>query len=120
MGLKDVFKTAAETALNVFGDVVVSAAYEAVKEPAYDIVQGATVSQNQNYAIEAVFEDFTEKDIDNSFVISGDKKALIAANTVGFTPAVNDFIVYDKVHWVVKSVSIDSAGALWTLHLTRP
>jgi len=120
MGLKEVFQAAAVTGVKAAGNVAVSVLYESIQPPDYDISSGEVTSQDNVYSIEAIFVDFTEQEKQTLQIVTADKKALIAASTILFTPKTDDILISDGVRWVVTKPMIDPAGALWILPVRQP
>ena len=64
-----------------------------------------------------VFTSYEKKDIDGQTIHKEDKKALITALDVSFTPKDTDYIMQGLIRWEVKDIGIDPADALWILQV---
>jgi peroxiredoxin family protein len=129
MGLSNVFKQAAKTAITTFGDVAKDADYWAFASTAYNVSSGANVAVYSTVAgVKIILENFrvaqnfgvrvNAADFD---VKAHDQQALIAATDLpGVTPEKNDRLVVDSVEWEVVNVFTDPATALWTCQIRKP
>lgn len=123
MGLREVARKAAQTAIQTTGDIAVSSNYLAFASTSYNASAGSdTTTFSSTAGVKVIFAGFKTEQIDFSNVEPSDKRALIAAKDIsGVTPSTQDQIkVNTSVTWEVQSVMIDPADALWILHVRQP
>lgn len=128
MGLKDVFKAAAVTAIQAMGDVPVSTNYCSRSSTTYNASAGTnTVKYASVHGVFMIVDQFRRvgaPDVrfqdDNFDVEPQDELALIAATHISaITPKPMDKIVSKAKHWEVIHVFTDPAEALWRLQVRR-
>lgn len=124
MGLGDVFKQAAVTAGNIFGDVFSDVRYEQLTSAVYDASAGTATPTSDSVTQKVLFSTFNVMDIPGSHIQPGDARALIVQEGFSLVPS-----VHDRVHRVehgvstmyeVTDVSQDPAAAVWDLVLRKP
>lgn len=123
MGLKNVFKKAATSAVTAFGDIPEAATlFKATSDqPVYDPSAVSVATSGNSFTIsKAVFSAYQERDIDNEKILPTDEIAYIPSLFCSATPETDDIITKsDSSEWVVINVATDAAGALHTCQI-RP
>jgi len=128
MGLSDVFKNGAKTAITAFGDVAQSADYWSKTSTSYSSTGTVATTYSTVAGVKVIIEGFRvagnsgvrtlAADFD---VKQSDQQALIAAvDLPSITPNKDDVIVLDtSVSWNVVNVFTDPATALWTCQIRK-
>lgn len=128
MGLKDVIRGAAVTAITAIGDLakVESVTYKQLTEAEYDVALGETVSKRRVYLnITITMMDFDRSLIDGENIRPTDQRVLIAANSITFVPEAGADLFEFKNElnflevWEVITVRLDTAGALFDLQARK-
>jgi hypothetical protein len=124
MGLRETFQNAAKTAIDTFGNVRVSATYEALASTnsvVYNASSGtAVVTRSSVSGVQLIFDVFEIAQIDNQNVLPDDRKALIAGKTLStITPKVADRIIVSGIVYEIVNFETDAADALYTFQLRR-
>jgi hypothetical protein len=120
MGLREAFKSAAQTAVAAFGNVGVSSIYTSVGVAVYDPAAGTTVQPKTDYTITVILDSFEAQEINQTTVRSFDQKALIPVENLAVTPGLDDYLTVNSVQWNVVNSSTDPADALWILQIRKP
>lgn len=122
MGLRNVVKNAAKTAVEAVGDLATTTTYHSHISTSYSVVGGTTVSNFTSISgVMVIFDKFTmmERFVErvSDATDKEEKKIYIPAlNISGITPDLKDKVVTDSGEvWEVMSVETDPAKALWTL-----
>ena len=121
MGLQEVFKAAAQTAVLAFGNVGKSITYTAVSGNAvYDPTTGASVQPTTDHTVTVIFDSFEAQQINQTTVRSFDQKVMIPVEDLSATPGLDDYLTVDSVRWNVVNSETDPADALWILQIRKP
>jgi hypothetical protein len=72
-----------------------------------DTMDGGTVS---DVSVKVLFTEYRQNEIDNTIILRGDKKILIADAALGFAPQHNDIIVDGTDHYKVINLSTVQPG----------
>lgn len=124
MGLGDVFKKAAVTAGNIFGDVFASVRYEQISSSVYDVSAGVASAISTSVVQKVLFATYDTREIPGSHIQPGDVRGLIVQTGFVFHPK-----IHDQVHRIeqgvstiyeVVDVSEDPAHAIWEVQLRKP
>ncbi len=122
MGLKDTFKNAARTALNVAGDVKRDVRYHSHVSTFYDASSGISSVIGRSYFFSMLFEDYRQAEIDNVRIMPTDVKATVAQLSIGpLIPTTQDTVnvceVYGSTEYEVRDIEEDPAQATWVFQL---
>ena len=117
MGLSEVLKNAAVTALNAVGNIATVATYHStgvftVSPATGNITESGDTDQS---TITMLFSDYTSDEIDGVSILSTDQKISIPSNSLTATPKVDDYVLDSSIKWHIQRVGIDPAGAMWVL-----
>lgn len=124
MGLRDVFRTAAQTAAAAFGDVFSSVQYTTMGSTVYDASAGVASTTSTDYVVSMVFTTYSQFEIDGTKILPTDVKALIPQVNLTPTPTMNDEVMRIEagasVFYEIVNIQQDPAGALWEFQLRKP
>lgn len=123
MGLADVVKKAAQTAIKATGNIAVSLVYRDV-DPTYDPATGTASDAGTNYSVDGIKTDFEESEFarpaqaaDDLGPRRGDFKILISSLDLVITPKLADTITLNSIEHSVLNIATDPAEAAWIIHV---
>ena len=76
-------------------------------DAATDTMVGASVS---DVSVKVLFTEYRQNEIDNTIILRGDKKVLIAATSLSFAPEHNDIIIDGGTQYKVINLSTVQPG----------
>lgn len=123
MGIETVFQNAAVTAAAVFDGVFFNVVYTSKGLVTYDAVTDTNTSTDTQETVKFMFDSYTKQEVNNESILASDVKALIPQLNINAYPQIDDTI--DKIEngvtivYVVISIKIDPADALWELQIRR-
>jgi archaellum component FlaF (FlaF/FlaG flagellin family) len=119
MGLKETIQNAATTAFSAIGNLaeVVTYVQVSARQQEYSPTTGVVDALSLKHSgVDALFTEYSAREIDGSVIKPKDNKVLIPGNEVTFTPKQGDMIERASSEvWRVVNVEIDPAEALWQL-----
>ena len=119
MGLRDIFRNAARTAINAMGNVPETCTYH---ELAYDAQGQATGGDATTIVgLKAIREALSIDKVDGQAVLATDRLYLVAALDMGDVIPTEDDLLEFAVGavWTIKRVETDAAGATHSLQVRR-
>lgn len=120
MGLRETFQKAAQTAMNVAGNVAIPVIYrEMTNDAGYDPSTGIVTEYEVAYKVNMLFDLNLSDDIKNVAIDQNEKIGYIAVSDLEPTPKVDDRIEIDYIDWTVTEVMTDPADALWILKIKK-
>lgn len=122
MGLRDTFRNAAQTVLNVAGDVRKDVRYLSHVSTFYDASSGVTSVIGRSYFFSMLFENYRQTEVDNVRIMPTDIQATVAQKSIGnVIPTTQDTVhvceVYGSTEYEVRDIETDPADATWVLQL---
>lgn len=125
-GLSKVFRKAAQTVFGAVKGIPLSGTYYSVQAYTVNATSQTVSSTPTQYSISRlIVAEFSAELVDGVNIMPEDRKILIPAADLSFTPKAQDYLTYvdragntSRRQTVIKS-KIDPAEALWTLQV-RP
>jgi hypothetical protein len=124
MGLRDVFKNAADTIFTAVGDIPEDVYYHFVGDAKYDASSGTMDRVDYRLAVPMIFSNYTANEVNQEGVQPTDLKAMAQTSFFTKEPNANDFIKrienYASVTYEVVQVKTDPVEAVWEFQLRKP
>jgi len=116
MGLTADIAGAVTSAWTALGDIPASATYyRQTADIAYNTSTGAVTKTESSTSVTVIIEDYREDELVAPDITIQDRRFLVRASQLGFTPREHDRIVVGGVSYDIVRVARDPAGVVWTL-----
>ena len=101
-------RSAAEIMVTEYGQAVT---LKRIAAGAYDPSTGTAAQTVTSYPGRAIMGNYSNRDIDGTLIMRGDRLATLACDTLGVVPSKDDVLTVDGVDWTVQSVEpVDPGG----------
>lgn len=116
MNLPAIVAGAVETIWKTFDSVAVTAVYHRVTAGAYDPQVGDSPDSETTHTVKVLFGVFTQEEVDNQIVQSGDEKLFIRTTELALEPKKTDYIVKaDGSRYDVELIKREPTRSVWIL-----
>lgn len=120
MGLSDAIKAGVSAAFAAIGDIKQTVSYTHDPAGSYDPTTGQVASGGTVYWVQGVSYEYDSHEVNNVSIYSTDRKFIIEAASITFTPKIHDLITIDGAAWRVEDIYKDPIVAIWILQIRRP
>lgn len=124
MGLKDTFKSAANTIFTAVGDIATEGWYHHMGSTVYDASSGTASVIENRYIVSFVFSQYKSNQVDNKMIKPRDIQALCQQSSLPIVPVIHDRILRLEanatVTYEVVDIEADAADATWKIQLRKP
>lgn len=108
------FIRAVKTAIDKHG---LSSTYRAITEGTYDVNTGSTTNTQTDYTVKMYMKNISANQFNYPNLIGRESGLFyVSAYNLAFTPAINDYIIYNSKTYKVDSIQSHSAAGLITLY----
>lgn len=121
--MKDVFRQAAKTIIDAFGDVAEPVSFLSYGSSSYNVSTGLTSIACERALTTMVFSKYDERHVDHENIKPNDVRGITAQVDLPFRPKIDDKVIrvedYASVEYDVVMLTEDAANATWNVQLRR-